>query len=265
VYCRHLIRSLLLAGDRSSAERQPRGTDTALRDELGLRPKRRPKRLLIHSDPTTAALVHAVPTTLYVKGAGEHLAYQTYGSGELDILIMPGFVSHVETRLGTSLVPGVSGVIDGAWATHHIRSSRYRAVGPGRISPERRSHGRGYRYRAAGGRTRVASSCSGRRNVGPACIKFAVDESRLVAGLILFGSLAKGCWAPDYPYALQASQYDAWRQQLVAEWGGPAGIETFARAFHAIPKRGPGGRAAARGLQSWWHLGRAQGGCATPT
>jgi pimeloyl-ACP methyl ester carboxylesterase len=49
-----------------------------------------------------------------------------------------------------------------------------------------------------------------------------------VAGLILFGSLAKGCWAPDYPYALRPSQYDAWRQQLVAEWGGSAGIETFA-------------------------------------
>jgi hypothetical protein len=70
---------------------------------------------------------------------------------------------------------------------------------------------------------------------GPACIKFAVDNSRLVAGLILFGSLAKGCWAPDYPYALRASQYDAWGQQLVAEWGGPAGIETFAPSLSRDP------------------------------
>src|SRR5262249_41794324 len=38
----------------------------------------------------------------------------------------------------------------------------------------------------------------------------------------------KGCWAPDYPHALRASQYDAWGQTLTAEWGGPAGIETFA-------------------------------------
>src|SRR5206468_6047149 len=61
-----------------------------LRDELGVAPEAATEALM---HPT---LVDAVPTTLYVKGAGVHLAYQTYGSGELDILIMPGFVSHVE-------------------------------------------------------------------------------------------------------------------------------------------------------------------------
>ena len=81
----------------------------------------------------------------------------------------------------------------------------------------------------------------GASECGPACIKFAVDESRLVAGLILFGSLAKGCWAPDYPYALRASQYDAWRQQLVAEWGGPAGIDTFAPSLSRDPQ-----------ARAWW-------------
>jgi pimeloyl-ACP methyl ester carboxylesterase len=81
----------------------------------------------------------------------------------------------------------------------------------------------------------------GASECGPACIKFAVDQSRLVAGLILFGSLAKGCWAPDYPYALQAGQYDAWRQQLVAEWGGPAGIETFAPSLAREPQ-----------ARAWW-------------
>ena len=93
VYCRYLIRSLLLAGDRSSAERHHAALTQRLRDELGVAPEAATEALM---DPTTAPLVHAVPTTLYVKGAGVHLAYQTYGSGELDILIMPGFVSHVE-------------------------------------------------------------------------------------------------------------------------------------------------------------------------
>jgi len=76
---------------------------------------------------------------------------------------------------------------------------------------------------------------------GPACIKFAVDQSRLVAGLILFGSLAKGCWAPDYPHALQESQHDAWRQRLVAQWGGPAEIETFAPSLASDPQ-----------ARTWW-------------
>src|SRR5205807_1847110 len=63
------------------------------RDELGVAPEAATVALM---DPATAPLADAAPTTRYVKGAGVHLAYQTYGSGELDILVMPGFVSHVE-------------------------------------------------------------------------------------------------------------------------------------------------------------------------
>src|SRR5262249_42041319 len=76
---------------------------------------------------------------------------------------------------------------------------------------------------------------------GPACIQFAADRPDRVAGLILFASLAKGSAAPDYPHALQASQYDMWLQQLVAVWGGPAGIETFAPSLSGDPQ-----------ARAWW-------------
>jgi pimeloyl-ACP methyl ester carboxylesterase len=76
---------------------------------------------------------------------------------------------------------------------------------------------------------------------GPACIRFAADHPDRVAGLILFASLAKGSAAPDYPHVLHADQYDAWTQQLVSAWGGPAGIETFAPSL--------AGDAKAR---AWW-------------
>src|SRR6185369_11822914 len=48
-------------------------------------------------------------------------------------------------------------------------------------------------------------------------------------------------WAQDYPYALRASQYDAWRRQLVAEWGGPAGIDTFGPSLAGDPQ-----------ARAWW-------------
>jgi pimeloyl-ACP methyl ester carboxylesterase len=215
-----LIRSLLLAGDRSSAERHHAALTQRLRDELGVAPEAATEALM---DPTTAP----VPTTLYVKGAGVHLAYQTYGSGELDILIMPGFVSHVE-RVWEH--PACRAFLVSLMALGRLILFDRRGVGlSDRVgsapSVEVTAEDIGTVLRAARTRRVVlfgASEC------GPACIKFAVDEPRLVAGLILFGSLARGCWAPDYPYALHASQYDAWRQQLVGEWGGPAGIDTFA-------------------------------------
>ena len=237
VYGRHLIRSLLLVGDRSSAERHHAALTQRLRDELGVAPEAATAALM---DPTAASLVQAVPTTLYVEGAGAHLAYQTYGSGELDILIVPGFVSHVE-RVWEH--PSCRAFLVSLMALGRLILFDRRGIGlSDRVgsapSVEVTAQDIGTVLRAAHTRRVVlfgASEC------GPACIKFAVDESRLVAGLILFGSLARGCWAPDYPYALQASQYDAWRQQLVAEWGGPAGIETFAPSLSRDPQ-----------ARAWW-------------
>jgi len=39
----------------------------------------------------------------------------------------------------------------------------------------------------------------------------------------------------------RAGQYDTWLQQLVAEWGGPAGIETFAPSLADDPQ-----------ARAWW-------------
>jgi DNA-binding SARP family transcriptional activator/pimeloyl-ACP methyl ester carboxylesterase len=237
VYGRHLIRSLLLAGDRSSAARHHAALTKRLHDELGVAPEAATEALMT---ATSVSPIHAAPTTLYVKGAGAHLAYQTYGSGELDILIMPGFVSHVER----------------AWEHPSCRAFLASLMGLGRlIMFDRRGVGLSDRVGSTPSVDATAEDIGtvlravqarrvvlfGASECGPACIKFAVDEPRLVAGLILFGALARGCWAPDYPYALRASQYDVWRQQLVAEWGGPAGIETFAPSLSNDPQ-----------ARAWW-------------
>jgi pimeloyl-ACP methyl ester carboxylesterase len=237
VYGRHLIRSLLLAGDRSSAERHHAALTQRLSAELGVAPEAATEALM---DPAKAPLVDAVPTTLYVKGAGVHLAYQTYGSGELDILIMPGFVSHVE-RVWEH--PSCRAFLVSLMALGRLIMFDRRGIGlSDRVgsdpSVEVTAEDIGTVLRAAHTRRVIlfgASEC------GPACIKFAVDDPRRVAGLILFGSLAKGCWAPDHPYALRASQYDAWGQQLVTEWGGPAGIDTFAPSLSRDPQ-----------ARAWW-------------
>ncbi|TYO63775.1 alpha/beta fold hydrolase [Bradyrhizobium hipponense] len=237
VYGRHLIRSLLLAGDRSAAERHHAALTQRLRDELGVAPEAETEALM---DPSATSSLAAVPTTRYVKGAGVHLAYQTYGSGEFDILVMPGFVSHVErgwehpasrTFLASLMRLGRLIILDrrGIGLSDRIGSAP---------DIEATAEDIGTVLRAVDARRVVlfgASEC------GPACVRFAVDTPRLTAGLILFGALAKGSWAPDYPYALRTSQYDAWSQRLVAEWGGPAGIETFAPSLARDPQ-----------ARAWW-------------
>ena len=224
VYGRHLIRNLLLAGDRATAQRHFEGMKQRLHDELQVDPEWETSALL---DAGTTLPSENPPSTRYVSGDGVHLAFQTYGTGRMDVLLLPGFVSHVE-RL---------------WEEPRCRAFLSSLASMGRlILLDRRGVGLSDRIGFNPGVDATAQDigtvldAAGSRQVvlfgasegGPACIKFAVDHPHRVAGLMLFASLAKGAATHDYPHALQASQFDVWLQQLVTEWGGPAGIETFA-------------------------------------
>src|SRR6266480_6754161 len=38
----------------------------------------------------------ATPVTRYAKSGDVHIAYQVFGSGPIDLVVVPGFVSHIE-------------------------------------------------------------------------------------------------------------------------------------------------------------------------
>lgn len=237
VYSRHLIRNLLLAGDRGAAERHLAALTHRLHDELGVAPEAETRALM---NVGATLPVEDPPPTRYASGGGVHLAFQTYGAGRIDILVLLGFVSHVER----------------AWEEPRCRTFLSSLAKMGRLilfdrrgiglsdrvgftpSVEATAQDVGTVLDAAGSRRVVLFGAS---EGGPACIKFAADCPDRVAGLILFGSLAKGSAAPDYPHALQASQYQKWLQQLVTAWGGSAGIETFAPSLAGDPQ-----------ARAWW-------------
>jgi DNA-binding SARP family transcriptional activator/pimeloyl-ACP methyl ester carboxylesterase len=237
VYGRHLIRNLLLAGDRAAAERHLEALTQRLRDELDVAPEATTRALL--KDGATMPVEHPPPTR-YASGGGIHLAFQAYGEGRTDVLLLPGFVSHVER----------------AWEEPRCRAFLSSIAGMGRLilldrrgvglsdrvgstpSVEATAHDIGTVLQAAGSRRVVLFGAS---EGGPACIKFAADHPERVAGLILFASLAKGSAASDYRHALDAGQYEMWLQQLVTAWGGPAGIETFAPSLAGDPQ-----------ARAWW-------------
>nr|WP_224031996.1 alpha/beta hydrolase [Paraburkholderia caribensis] len=237
VYGRHLVRNLLLAGDRTTAQRHLEALTQRLRDELNAAPESETRALL---DAGATLPIEDPPSTRYVSSGGVHLAFQTYGAGLVDVLVLPGFVSHVER----------------VWEEPRCRAFLSALAGMGRlILLDRRGVGLSDRVGfnpnvdataqdigtvldAAGSQKVVLFGAS---EGGPACIRFAVDHPNRVAGLILFASLAKGTATHDYPHALQASQYDMWLQQLVAGWGGPAGIETFAPSLSGDPQ-----------ARAWW-------------
>jgi DNA-binding SARP family transcriptional activator/pimeloyl-ACP methyl ester carboxylesterase len=237
VYGRHLIRNLLLAGDRAAAERHLEALTQRLRDELDVAPETETRALL---NPGAMLPIEAPPPTRFVRGRDIHLAFQTCGAGRIDILVLPGFVSHVERiweeprcRAFLSSLAGIGRLI--LFDRRGIGLSDRVGFNPG---VDATAQDIGTVLDAAGSRRVVLFGAS---EGGPPCIKFAVDHPDRVAGLMLFASLAKGSATPDYPHALHASQYDMWLQQLVSAWGGPAGIETFAPSLSGDPQ-----------ARAWW-------------
>ena len=234
---RHLIRSHMIAGDNAAAKRQYENCAQLLREELGVSP-----------DPVTAALLNRPvaasnfisPPTSYAESDGVHLAFQTVGSGPIDIVLVPGFVTHVERVWDNPLIK--------AFLTALSRIGRV-------IIFDRRGIGLSDRVgatptvEATAKDIRAVMSAAGIRKAlligasegGPGCIHMAAASPEMLHGLILWDSLAKGSWAQDYPFALSTPQYDAWLRRFIRQWGGPADIDIFAPTLSGD-----------RQAEAWW-------------
>ena len=129
VYGRHLIRSLLLAGDRSAAERHHAALTQRLRDELGVAPEAETEALMSPARPRRSRRSDDALRQGRRRASGVSDLWQRSARypGHARLRLACG------ARLGASREPGVSGLIDEAWAADRVRSPRHRAVRPGRI------------------------------------------------------------------------------------------------------------------------------------
>lgn len=155
------------------------------------------------------------------------IAYTMLGSGEQTLVICPGFVFHIEIALEFAPFR----------ACIEALANRFRV-----ILFDRRGVGLSERLGATNTPGALATDIAtildharvprawlfASSEGGLGAMRLAVDQPGRVQGLCLFGTLARGSAAPDYPWALPAHGYDAWLQQLIAGWGGPVGIDTFA-------------------------------------
>ena len=143
IYARHLIRNLMLAGDRAAAERQLKALTQRLRDELDVAPEAETNALLERGQRRGEP-----PPTRYVSGGSVHLAFQTYGRGRTDILMLPGFVSHVERVWEDARCRTFLSSLRGDGPSHPARSPRRRAFRPGRVQSQRGGDCAGHPHRA---------------------------------------------------------------------------------------------------------------------
>lgn len=180
------------------------------------------------------------PDLRFAPGELGTVAYTILGGGEQTLVIAPGFICHIEIALEhpafRNFVEALAGrfrviLFDrgGVGLSERLRSTSTPAAMAADITAILDD--------AGVSRAWLFGSSEG----GLGAMRLTIDRPDRLRGLCLFGSLARGSAAADYPWALPAPAYDVWLQRLVSAWGGPVGIETFAPSAQSDPA-----------LRAWW-------------
>jgi pimeloyl-ACP methyl ester carboxylesterase len=167
------------------------------------------------------------PAVRFAQSGTGFVAYTVLGEGPQTLVISPGFVCQIEIALER---PQFSAFVEALVGRFQVILFDRGGVGLSeRLGATSTPSAMADDIAAILDHAGVAKAwLFGSSEGGLGATRLAIDQPQRVHGLCLFGSLARGSAAPDYPWALPAAAYDVWLQRLIAQWGGPVGIETFA-------------------------------------
>jgi pimeloyl-ACP methyl ester carboxylesterase len=188
----------------------------------------------------TAEWVASDVATHYAVADGVSIAYQVHGDGPIDIVFVPGFVSHVDLF----------------WEEPHAARLLRRLTSFSRlIVYDKRGQGLSDRtgrpptledsmgdlkavMEAADCRPAVVFGIS---EGGPMSALFAATHPDLVASLVLYGTYARALAAPDHPAGVPTEALDGFLEMVTQEWGGPVASGIWAPSLDGYPE-----------FERWW-------------
>lgn len=194
------------------------------------------------SSSASPLLAAAVPETHYVENGDVNIAYQVVGEGDIDIVFVMGWVSHLEYFWKHPL-----------FAAFLNRLASFSRL----ILFDKRGTGLSDRIPLSELPTleqrmedvhAVMDAVSSERAVligvsegGPMCSLFAATYPEKTTALVMIGTYAKRIKDVDYPWGVSAEDREAFFEQMRRDWGKPVGIEERAPSL-----------AADEEFRNWW-------------
>lgn len=163
----------------------------------------------------------------YAESGDVRIACQIVGNGPLDLVYVPGWVSHLEYGWEA---PRVAHFYDELAGFSRLILFDKRGTGLsdrafGLPTIEQRMDDVRAVMDAAGSQRAVIFGMS--EGCGMA-IAFAASHPERVCALVLYGAFAKREWAPDYTWAPKPEARQLFYDAIERDWGGPVGIEDIA-------------------------------------
>lgn len=198
--------------------------------------------------PSAGRQMGAPPPVRYTVSDGLHIAYQVTGQGDRDLVLIPGFVSHLDLDWED---PRHAYFLDRLGSLGRLIRFDKRGTGmsdrPSGIPDlETRMHDVLAVMDAIGSERAVVCGYS---EGGPMAMLMAAMHPERVAGLVLYGTYARRVWAEDYPWAQTQDERAAYTEQLVSAWDWEADL------LYRCPS-------GDRAMQEWWS--RRMRAAATP-
>ena len=168
-----------------------------------------------------------IPETRYAKSGDIHIAYQVIGSGPLDVVWVPGFVSHIEFMWES---PGSAHLLKRLASFSRLiifdkpgtgMSDRLAAIP---TLEQRMEHVRAVMDAVGSERAAFLGISEG----GPMSILFAATYPQRTAALMLYGSYARRMWAPDHPSGRTQEGMRAILERLERDWGKDFDLDLWA-------------------------------------
>jgi pimeloyl-ACP methyl ester carboxylesterase/DNA-binding CsgD family transcriptional regulator len=167
------------------------------------------------------------PATRYAVSGGVHVAWQASGSGERDVLFIPGWVSNVEANWA---FPEIAHFLDRLAALGRLLVFDKRGTGlSDRTARMPTMHERMQDIRAVLEAAEARPAIVVGSSEGCAlAIEFAATHPDRCAALVLYGGYARRTPTADYPWAPSREARRAFLDEVLANWGGPMDLSTLA-------------------------------------
>ncbi len=200
-----------------------------------------PKRGYRLGAPVTASAAPQRDHEMHYAQSGDvRIAHQVVGDGQIDLVYVPGWVSHLEYGWES---PRVARFYQGLAEFSRLILFDKRGTGlsdrefglPG--IEERMDDVRAVMDAAGSSRAAIFGMSEG---CGMA-MAFAAAHPERVSALALYGAFARREWAADYPWAPKPQARQRFYDAIALGWGGPIGLEDIAPSLADDPA-----------FRDWW-------------
>jgi pimeloyl-ACP methyl ester carboxylesterase/DNA-binding SARP family transcriptional activator len=221
-------------GDAAGVEAAYFACADVLRSELGIRPSAHIEAAYAEARAQLTALPEQraarpslSPPFRFADADDGSVAYLELGGGDTTLVILFGLWSHLEVSWEE---PRIRAVLDRLAQSFRVVLVDRRGTGLSDRADQHPSTRAGVEdidaVRRALGVEQVW--LLGNSVGGAIAVEYASVFPTRVQGLMLYGTGARGTWAPHYPWALTEQQQEKWLHELQSSWGGATSLAQFA-------------------------------------